>query len=26
MRAIRRWSRNNGGSGPFTRGLDRSTA
>jgi hypothetical protein len=26
VRAIRRWSRNNGGSGPFTRGLDRSTA
>ena len=26
MRAVRRWSRNNGGSGPFTRGLDRSTA
>ena len=26
MRAIRRWSRNNGGSGPFNRGLDRSTA
>ena len=26
MRAIRRWSRANGGSGPFTRGLDRSTA
>ena len=26
MRAIRRWSRNNGGTGPFTRGLDRSTA
>jgi hypothetical protein len=26
MRAIRRWSRSNGGSGPFTRGLDRSTA
>lgn len=26
VRAIRRWSRNNGGSGPFNRGLDRSTA
>jgi hypothetical protein len=26
VRAIRRWSRSNGGSGPFTRGLDRSTA
>ena len=26
VRALRRWSRNNGGSGPFTRGLDRSTA
>ena len=26
MRAVRRWSRANGGSGPFTRGLDRSTA
>jgi hypothetical protein len=26
VRAIRRWARNNGGSGPFTRGLDRSTA
>jgi hypothetical protein len=26
MRAIRRWSRSNGGAGPFTRGLDRSTA
>ena len=26
VRAIRRWARANGGSGPFTRGLDRSTA
>jgi len=26
MRAVRRWARANGGSGPFTRGLDRSTA
>jgi hypothetical protein len=26
VRAIRRWARSNGGSGPFTRGLDRSTA
>jgi len=26
VRAIRRWARVNGGSGPFTRGLDRSTA
>jgi hypothetical protein len=26
MRAVRRWARSNGGSGPFTRGLDRSTA
>lgn len=26
VRAIRRWSRVNGGSGPFTRGLDRATA
>jgi hypothetical protein len=26
VRAIRRWARANGGSAPFTRGLDRSTA